>query len=214
VAAGSRERLLCAVGAVLRRDGLSKLSLRAVGREAGVSHALPGVIFGDKAGMLTAWAAEGFWALGAAMELALQEEAAGPEQLAATGRAYVRFAVEDPERFRLMFRQDLLRTDLPEYRAAVEAGFAPLKAALSQCVDDGGLGAAERVVAGASAWAMVHGLAQLWIDGHLLTRGRSDPEPLILSATRTFAWRVCGGGLSPPPRPAPQPAVLPENGVE
>ena len=92
-----------------------------MGREAGVSHALPGVIFGDKAGMLTAWAAEGFWALGAAMEVALQDGAAGPEQLAATGRAYVRFAVEDPERFRLMFRQDLLRTDLPEYRAAVEA---------------------------------------------------------------------------------------------
>src|SRR5262245_7555964 len=48
-----REALLKAAETVLRRDGLAGLTLRAVAREAGVSHAAPTHHFGDLTGLLS-----------------------------------------------------------------------------------------------------------------------------------------------------------------
>src|SRR5215470_15860891 len=62
-----REALLKAAEKVLERDGLPGLTLRAVAREAGVSHAAPTHHFGDLAGLLSELAAIGYRQFGAAM---------------------------------------------------------------------------------------------------------------------------------------------------
>src|SRR4051812_37653561 len=54
------DALLKAAEQVLERDGLSGLTLRAVAREAGVSHAAPAHHFGDLTGLLSELAAIGF----------------------------------------------------------------------------------------------------------------------------------------------------------
>ena len=54
------EALLQAAVQVLERDGLPGLTLRAVAREAGVSHAAPTHHFGDLTGLLSELAAIGF----------------------------------------------------------------------------------------------------------------------------------------------------------
>ncbi len=54
------EALLQAAERVLERDGLAGLTLRAVAREAGVSHAAPTHHFGDLTGLLSELAAIGF----------------------------------------------------------------------------------------------------------------------------------------------------------
>jgi AcrR family transcriptional regulator len=97
--------LLQAARVVLARDGLDGLTLRAVAREAGVSHNAPYHHFPDKAALLEALAADGWDRLGNALREA--REAAGRrslDRLQATGLAYVRFALVDPPRFRLMTR--------------------------------------------------------------------------------------------------------------
>src|SRR4051812_35887744 len=62
-----RDALLEAAERVLERDGLAGLTLRAVAREAGVSHAAPTHHFGDLTGLLSELAAIGFARFNAAM---------------------------------------------------------------------------------------------------------------------------------------------------
>src|ERR1700743_416623 len=62
-----RDALLEAAERVLERDGLSGLTLRAVAREAGVSHAAPTHHFGDLTGLVSKLAAIGFRQFNAAM---------------------------------------------------------------------------------------------------------------------------------------------------
>src|ERR1700731_4224349 len=64
------EALLTAAEKVLERDGLQGLTLRAVAREAGVSHAAPTHHFGDLTGLVSELAAIGFRQFNAAMSIA------------------------------------------------------------------------------------------------------------------------------------------------
>src|ERR1700678_891 len=62
-----RDALLEAAERVLERDGVAGLTLRAVAREAGVSHAAPTHHFGDLTGLLSELAAIGFRQFNVAM---------------------------------------------------------------------------------------------------------------------------------------------------
>ena len=68
------EALLLAAERVLEREGLAGLTLRAVAREAGVSHAAPTHHFGDLSGLLSELAAIGFLRFNAAMATAGQTQ--------------------------------------------------------------------------------------------------------------------------------------------
>src|SRR5437588_12556279 len=72
------DALLKAAEKVLERDGLPGLTLRAVAREAGVSHAAPTHHFGDLSGLLSELAAIGFRQFNAAMAAA---DSRGPSPL-------------------------------------------------------------------------------------------------------------------------------------
>src|SRR5689334_17132119 len=61
------QALLAAAEAVLKRAGIAGLTLRAIAREAGVSHTAPQHHFGDTAGVLSELAATGFMRLTASM---------------------------------------------------------------------------------------------------------------------------------------------------
>src|SRR4051795_1522279 len=91
-----RDALLEAAERVLERDGLPGLTLRAVAREAGVSHAAPTHHFGDLTGLLSELAAIGYRRFGAAMAAA---DAGGPSPLdkaMARAKAYVAYARGHP----------------------------------------------------------------------------------------------------------------------
>ncbi|HEV7962299.1 MAG TPA: helix-turn-helix domain-containing protein, partial [Actinoplanes sp.] len=98
-----RRALLDAAAEVIEEQGPAALSLRDLARRAGVSHAAPTHHFGDKAGLLTALATEGYGLLVA--ELA--EEWAATHSFLEQGVAYVRFAIRHRAHFEVMFRPDL-----------------------------------------------------------------------------------------------------------
>ena len=162
-----RAALLDAALELVRDQGPSAVSLREVARRAGVSHAAPAHHFGDKAGLLTALAAQGFERFLAAQQAAAERGGHDPgKRLAWTGRAYVMFAAEQTEYFSLMFRPELLRMDDPAFKQASDAAFAFLleglrKASLDAPDED------TLVLRATAAWAQVHGLAQLWLGGSL-----------------------------------------------
>src|SRR5918998_5321656 len=109
-----RQAILTAAVAALAESGPAQLSLRDLARRAGVSHAAPAHHFGDKAGLLTAIAAEGYNLLADTLTAAQRRTADFLE----VGVAYVRFAVDQRAHFEVMFRPDLYRPDDPEVTAA------------------------------------------------------------------------------------------------
>lgn len=166
-----RAALIAAGREILAEEGVTALGLRAVARRAGVSATAPYRHFRDKAALLAAIAAEGFRGLAAAMREAAEGLSDPRERMAAIGRAYVSYAVENSAVMRLMFGPEIPdKTSEPELREAGEEAFAVLSGELAAT------GARDAVSpdAALAAWSLVHGLATLLIDGQI------NPEKLGL----------------------------------
>jgi AcrR family transcriptional regulator len=187
-----RSALLESVARIIRENGASFVSIREVARRARVSHAAPAHHFGNKSGLLTAFAAQGFDRLADLMAetIARSHASTPPDVLAAMGRGYVRFAIENPAHFSIMFRVDLLDERNEAYVRASARAYGPLVAILRTAADQGYLDDDPSVVA-ASAWSLVHGLATLWLGGRMQERtGASDPHALADAVTSLFVSRV------------------------
>lgn len=175
--------LIRAAGNILEKEGVEALKLREVARRAGVSHNAPYRHFPEREALLAALAAEGFEWLGAA-----QRKAAETGGLRGMGEAYVRFAIEHPQRFRLMFGGQISIAKHERLREVATKTFEGLSGALSARVPEA-QGAADSSIA---AWALVHGLAQLLLDERIAAaarRGR-DQETFVrevLGAVRFIA---------------------------
>ena len=161
-----RRALLDAVAEVVLEAGPDAVSLRECARRAGVSHSAAAPHFGDKRGLLTAFAAEGADRLRQAQRDALATlpaDADAAARLAATGRGYIAFARANPAHFRLMFRAELLDHADPTCRAAMEGAFAPLGETMRALAP--GLGDAALRARLGLAWCAVHGFSTLHAEG-------------------------------------------------
>jgi AcrR family transcriptional regulator len=161
-----RRALLDAAAAVIAESGVAGLSMRDLARRAGVSHAAPAHHFGDKAGLLTAFAAEGFERLAEALE--------STGSFLDAGVAYVRFAVTHRAHFEVMFRPDLYHPEDPALVAARRRSGAALYAGVEELPDAAADPGAVRQ-AGLAAWSLAHGFATLWLSGAMPEVGDS-PE--------------------------------------
>ena len=163
-----RPALLSAAGKMLENEGPGGISLREAARRAGVSHSAPYRHFPDRDALLAELAAEGFELLREAMR-----GHAGKEM----GEAYVRFALEHPQRFRLMFGGLLPLSKYEHLRQAADGTYAALVAAFKDLP--------KPETAAAAAWSLVHGLAHLKLDGHLAAQSVAE----VIGAVR-FAQRA------------------------
>jgi AcrR family transcriptional regulator len=127
-----RRTLLDTAATAIAEDGPAALSLRELARRAGVSHAAPTHHFGDKKGLLTALAAEGFDQLAAA----LRETRAATGSFLELGVTYVRFAVTHRAHFEVMWRPDLYRADDPVLVAARDRSSDALYSGVAELPDD------------------------------------------------------------------------------
>jgi AcrR family transcriptional regulator len=159
--------------------GVAGTSVREVARRTGVTHPAAAYHFGDRAGLLTAVATDGYRRLGDALTDARERTGSFLE----IGVAYVRFALDHPAHFDVMFQPGLYHADDPDLLAA-RAGTA----LLLYGTDD----ADERqLAAGVAAWSIVHGIATLWRNGNLPTALGDDPLEIA---------RVMAGHLRVPRR--------------
>lgn len=152
----ARDSLLQAAVDELVEKGHSAVSLRAVARRAGVSHAAPAHFFGDRAGMLTAVATDGFHRLTAALVEASSRPQESPEDgFGALGLAYLEFGLAYPALSDLMYRRADINPDDPGFVDAQQAALGLLRDAVDSVVDDH---ADEWSLL---SWAVVHGLVSL-----------------------------------------------------
>jgi len=185
--------LVDAVEQVVRKRGVGHVSLRAVARQVGVTHAASAHHFENKAGLLTAFATQGYVQLAEAVLAAIEEAQPvdGPSVLEAVGRGYVRFALANPGRFEVMFRLDLLNADDPDFAVASDGAYSLLVSTVARCQSEGFLGTNDPEVVAVSAWSMVHGLAALWISGRLGGRiSEEDPNRLADRVSRLYVDSV------------------------
>jgi AcrR family transcriptional regulator len=165
-----RDALLQAAERVLERDGLAGLTLRAVAREAGVSHAAPTHHFGDLSGLVSELAAIGFRQFNAAMAESCMPDTPYPARGLARARAYVAYAQAHPGMYGLMFRTERLDYTRPSLNEAAEASFAGLAQAIAasrhEQIAEEAL-TLEQAAAIARAWSLVHGFTMLLLDGRL-----------------------------------------------
>jgi AcrR family transcriptional regulator len=171
-----RATLLAAAVDELAAVGPAAMSMRAVARRAGVSHAAATYHFGDRCGLLTAVAAEGYSLLGDAMQ---QARASGGTFLD-VGLAYVRFAITHRAHFDVMYRPELYNADDEELRAARTVTARLLYG--DDHVD------ADRTTEGVAVWSIVHGFASLWVNGNVPHKLGDDPDAVardVLAHLRT-----------------------------
>jgi AcrR family transcriptional regulator len=170
--------LLDAAAQAIQEVGPAAVSLRDLARRVGVSHAAPAHHFGDKAGLLTALAADGFRRLAATLRRTHEETGSFLE----VGVAYVRFAVSHRAHFEVMFRPELYRTDDPELvRARDQARSLLYPPAAELAGEEPG---DDPTAAAVAAWSLVHGLATLWLDRNLPPQLGDDPEQLTRRVAR------------------------------
>ena len=182
-----RAALLEEAAQMVAEEGVTSVTMRALGTRLGVSRAAPYRHFADKTALLVAVAATGFERLRDRLQAI---DAVGPgsnvERLRRLGEEYVRFAVENPAHYRLMYGKEALsRQAQPELREAANALFEQLVDVIRAHQRPGELKQQDPRQLAYVAWSAVHGLASLWIEGQILAT--DDIDGLIEQTTRTLS---------------------------
>jgi AcrR family transcriptional regulator len=166
-----RAVILAATARLVAERGADEVSLRQLAREAGVSHAAPAHHFTDRRGLFTALAAEGFRLLADALK-----EARG--DFVGAALAYVRFAIQHPGHYMVMFDRALVDPADADLTAAQAAAGLELSRGVETLADPH----AKSDPAGAelAAWSLVHGFAMLWLNRAVPAEvGAEDPMATV-----------------------------------
>ena len=194
-----RESLIDAGTELARTGGPSAVVLRAVSREANVSHNAAYRHFADHEDLLAAVSAQCMRQLGLLMTERMAGLTAGNKvtrawaKLEAIGRAYIEFAITEPGWFRTAF-VGAVPHDPPS--ATTDCAdpdplnpYTMLTARLDELVAVGALPAERRPGAEYAAWSAVHGLSSLIVEGPL----RDIPDDEIERAVATVIGVVRRG---------------------
>jgi len=193
-----RERLIDAAERLFAARGLEAVTMRQLAAELGVSPMTPYRYFADKDAILAAVRARAFRQHAEALEAARAGKTPGVTGSSSVGRAYVRFALDHPEAYKLMFDIEQPNSaDYPELVAAGERSRATMTAYLRDLVEAGALGAdADVELIGHMFWSALHGPIQLQLAGYL--KAPYDAERLS-EALSDALWRGVIAGAAPAP---------------
>ncbi|MBP3125959.1 TetR/AcrR family transcriptional regulator [Thalassospira sp. ER-Se-21-Dark] len=169
---------------ILIEEGPAGLSLRRLARLTGVSEAAPYRHFDGKDGILAAVAIAAFERFAEQLESAAESHPDHEERIMALGAAYVQFAVENPQHFRLIFGRERPPLDqYPELRDAADNAFDVLQRAVTSVDRKAEMTLAEAASAynrALAAWSRAHGIAMLVIDGMIVPPADQDLSSFVL----------------------------------
>jgi AcrR family transcriptional regulator len=183
-----RAGILQASLALMNEGGLGALSMREVARRAGVSHQAPYHYFQDREAILAELAGDGFDQLYDYMVSAIGLARDRASKNRAMGEAYVRFALNHPEVFRLMFRCEMCDLSrYPEAKAKAERCFNVVVETLgaSGAASDKSNPDLTPVIA---SWSVAHGLATLLLEGKLGQTFGDTRDQREAAANRVIAF--------------------------
>jgi AcrR family transcriptional regulator len=158
-----RRALIDTALSIVTEEGAWNFTLREVARRAGVSHAASYNHFEDKSALLAEVAALGFQSLRQTLEAAARGQPRSARQaVAGIAAAYVRFGLEHPAHYRLMFGAELAdRARHSTLQAAGDATFAVLTGVLERGQASGQVRRDPVRDQALAAWSLVHGRTTL-----------------------------------------------------
>jgi AcrR family transcriptional regulator len=164
-----RERLLDAAERLFAEHGVEAVTIRQLAEAIGVSPMTPYRYFKDKDAILAAARARAFDRHAEALEQAYEASTGGdpPGRASAVGRAYVRFALERPEAYKLMF--DTKQPSAWDYADLRRAGERS-RATMTRHIRDlaaAGLIKGDPDLIGHLYWSAMHGPLMLHFSGLL-----------------------------------------------
>lgn len=185
----------------LEHLSVEQLSLRDIARKVGVSATALYRHFPDKDALMGAIASRGFEMLADAQREAMTGLPPS-DAFAASGRAYVRFAIAKPSLFRMIFSCAVAQTHPFETAPDDSAAGLLIRNVAKLMGQD--TGDDERLVAAMRAWALVHGLAMLILDGQVrLTDIDALIEQVIPKDCVDWLLQADGEGAVKPARKKP-----------
>jgi AcrR family transcriptional regulator len=189
-----RAALVSAGIELLEAGDFNAVTVRAVARKVGVSHAAPARHFPTAVSFSAAIATVGYQRLADALDTG----AAGRDPLDGfreMGRAYVRFAVMHPQWYRAIFHPSLAdKRDHVELRNASADAFDRLRTGINRAIEAGSVRHDSVDVLALTVWSTVHGLATLLIDDQVRSKGYLEPDEQIVDSVLTALFL----GLSAP----------------
>lgn len=163
---GDLKAVILAQGAALVAErGAGGVSLRELARAAGVSHAAPAHHFTDRRGLFTALATQGFLLLAGAL-------AQARPVFVDAALAYIRFALDHPGHYAVMFDKSLYDATDPGLVEAEAAAAAELDRGVATLSDPHAT--ADPAGAALAAWSLVHGFSMLRLNRAIIT----DTDPM------------------------------------
>jgi AcrR family transcriptional regulator len=198
-----REEILDAASHLLMKTGHAKeVSIRAVAQRVGVTPPSIYLHFTDKDALLDAVCARYFEHLDEVMQQVARDQPSTIDRLRAQGLAYVRFAMQNPELYRI--------ATMGEGRPGSDvdvtlnsSAFVHMRASIESLMVDGVYPQGDATMAAMELWTVAHGVAALLISRPYLPFG--DVEEF---ADRVLSSACCGQivtgiiGLDVPPQEA------------
>jgi AcrR family transcriptional regulator len=165
--ATTKERLLAEARDLFLEVGATAFSLREVARRSGVTAAAVYRHFDGKEALLGAVCSEGFRVFASYLMTSLAKPKP-LERLREAGQQYLRFALERPRDYRVIFMSEPIETTSP---LPADSSFHFLVDRVRECIAAKKLRADEPEAMAVGIWAHVHGLVSLRLAGHLAPAG-------------------------------------------
>jgi AcrR family transcriptional regulator len=184
-----RKAILDAAASVFLEVGLDALSMRKVAERAGYTATTIYRHFTDKDDLLFSTVAEALGTFTAALR---EGRDGGDDPLArieGIGLAYVRFGLDHPALYRLLFiqRPDFLGRSRGDIQTLRVESFTLLREAVVSAMSAGAVRADDAAAVSMSLWAVVHGVASL----ALMMPGVSRPQADQM-AVQAVGWCIQG----------------------
>lgn len=160
-----RQTLFARAIELLDSEGITGLTIRAVAHAAGVSHAAPVNHFADRRALLTALATKFFGEIESLAVMKMADLPAGEARLAAFAEAMIDYALAHPNRFRLLWRRDLLDDSDKGLNTAMDGLYDRL---LAELRGHDALVRFDIETYAIGLWSLVHGYLSMRLDGNMV----------------------------------------------
>jgi AcrR family transcriptional regulator len=178
-----RRRTVVAATRLFARDGYRAVTLRAIAAELGTSAMAPYRYFENKAEIFAMVRAEGYRRFADAQQRAFASSSDPLARLLEMRSAYVRFALDHPDEYRVMFELHQEPEERhPELSRESHRAFTLLEEAARLAIDAHVL-AGEPTTVAHLLWSSLHGMVSLHLAGKL-TLGCSLEDLLVAPPLR------------------------------
>jgi len=162
-----RTALINATVEMINQYGVESITMRKLSEWVGVSRTAAYRHFSDKTDLLTATAIEGFKQFTLALQVGRLDTSIDEiNQFRMMGQAYIRFAMENPAYYRLMFGDTVIQ-ESEALRKACDASFNELLIMIERLQGIGVISGDEPKMQAIYIWSLMHGLSSLVIDNKL-----------------------------------------------